>query len=135
MLQKIHSFFFQELQLITVLLLICNSYTGWSTRSISLKLCEGFSIFHSVSFLLEFFIFVQQKSRTLWLQNVIIPFKIKIIEKPHTVLLPDPWFLSWNNKFEKFTDICMSWSSRKTDLKTNFLNLENRSFQCVTFSQ
>ena len=34
------------------------------------------------------------------LKNVIIPFKIKIIEKPHTVLLPDIWFLSCNKKFE-----------------------------------
>ena len=25
---------------------------------------------------------------------------MKILEKPHTVLLPDLWFLSWNKKFE-----------------------------------
>ena len=30
---------------------------------------------------------------------------------------------------------CMSWSSPKTDLETNFLNLENRNFEYVTFSQ
>ena len=38
----------------------------------------------------------------------------------------------------KFNDICMSWSSPKTDLMTNFLNPENRSFEnisIVTFKQ
>ena len=42
-LQKMHYFFFRELQLIPVLLLIHNSYTSRSTRFISLKLC---GIFH-----------------------------------------------------------------------------------------
>ena len=42
------SFFFHKLQLFTVLLLIPNSYTSWSTRFISLKLSVGFSIFGSV---------------------------------------------------------------------------------------
>ena len=50
---KMHSFLFCELQLITVLLLICNSYMSWNTRFVSLKLCVWFSIFHSVSFLLK----------------------------------------------------------------------------------
>ena len=50
------TFFFRELQLITVLLLICDSYMSWSTRFVSLKLCVGFSIFDSVSFLLKFII-------------------------------------------------------------------------------
>ena len=40
--------------LMTVLLLICNSYASWSTWFISLKLCMGLSIFHSISFLLNF---------------------------------------------------------------------------------
>ena len=34
----------------------------------------------------------------------------------------------------KFNDICVRWSSPKTDLETNFLNLENRRFEYVTFS-
>ena len=33
--------------------------------------------------------FVQEKASTLWLEKVIIPFKIEIIGKPHTLLLPD----------------------------------------------
>ena len=44
-------------------------------------------------------IFVQQNAWALWLWNVIISFKIKIIEKPQIVLLPDLWFLSYNKKF------------------------------------
>ena len=35
----------------------------------------------------------------------------------------------------KFNDICVSWSSPKTDLVTNLLNLENRSLENVSFSQ
>ena len=31
----------------------------------------------------------------------------------------------------KFNDIYMTWSSPKSDLKTNFLNLENGSFENV----
>ena len=53
-LQKMHPFFFPELQLITVLLSIHNSYVRWSARFISLKLCVGFSIFDSVLFLWKF---------------------------------------------------------------------------------
>ena len=58
-------FFFRELQLITVLLLICHSYMSWSTRFVSLKLCVGFSIFDSVSFLLKF-IFLFNKMHGLF---------------------------------------------------------------------
>ena len=35
----------------------------------------------------------------------------------------------------KFSDICVSLSSPKTDLVTNFLNLKNRSFENAKFSQ
>ena len=35
----------------------------------------------------------------------------------------------------KFNDICVSWSSPKGDLVTNLFNLENRSFENVSFSQ
>ena len=56
------SFFFRELQLITVLLLIRDSYMSWSTSFDSLKVCVGVPIFDFLSFLLIFF--VQQKSWT-----------------------------------------------------------------------
>ena len=119
-------FFFNELQLITVLPLIRNSYTSWSTRSISLKLLARFSIFNSVSFLLKFVLF-NKKHWLFQTKNGIIPFKLKVIQKPYKVLLPDLWFLSCSNKLKKFNDV--SWSSHKTDLEMNFLNLENQSFK------
>ena len=55
------SFFFRELQLITVLLLIRDSYMNWNPRFVSLKMCGEFSIFDSGLFLLKFmFLFNKQ---------------------------------------------------------------------------
>ena len=48
---------------------------------------------------MKVYIFVRQNVWTLWLQNVMTPFKIKIIEKLHTALLPNVWFLSCNKNF------------------------------------
>ena len=59
--QKTPSFFFRELQLATVLLFICDSYTSWITRFVSLKLCEGFSIFDPISFLLKLILLFNKK--------------------------------------------------------------------------
>ena len=93
------SFFFWKLQVITVLLSICCSYMNLSTTFVSLKLFVGFSIFNSVSFLLKFiFLFNKMYMDSLSL-NVIIPIKSEIIEKSHTVLFPDLWFLSRNITF------------------------------------
>ena len=52
--QIIHFFDFLKLQLITVVILIHNFYTSWSTRFISLKACLGFSIINFVLFSLKF---------------------------------------------------------------------------------
>ena len=46
-----NAFFLHQLQLITILILINNSYMSWSPRFVSLKVCGGFSIFGTVSFL------------------------------------------------------------------------------------
>ena len=110
--KKIPSFFCHELQLITVLLLICDSYMSWSTRFVSLKLCVWFCFtFNKV------YIFVQQNAWTLWLWNVTIHFKIKIMEKPHTVLLPDPWFLNYdkNRKIQYLRELELpkNWTGDK----------------------
>ena len=51
LLQKMPFFFFCELQIIIVFLLIYDSYMSWSTRFVSRKQCVGFSIFDSVSIL------------------------------------------------------------------------------------
>ena len=128
-----NALFFRELQCITVCLLICDSYMSWSwnTRSVSLKNCVGFSIFNSVSFLLNFIFFVEQNAWPLSLWNVIIPFKIKVLEKPHTVLLLDLIF-KLQQEVLKFSDICLSSSSPKIDLVKSFWNLENWSFENLT---
>ena len=47
--------------------------------------------------------------------NVIIPFKIKIIETPHTVFLAD-----LQQEVLKFNYIGASWSSAKSDLEMDF---------------
>ena len=53
---------------------------------LSKTVCE---IFHfRFRFVFKVYIFVQQNAWTVWLENVIIPFKIKIIEKPQTILFP-----------------------------------------------
>ena len=41
------------------------------------------------------------------------------------IFFPGFWFLSCS---EEFNDICVSWNSRKTGLKTNFLILEIHFF-------
>ena len=97
------SFFFRELQLITVLLLICNSYTSWSTWFISLKLCLVFFIFDSVYFLLKFIFLLY--IWTLWLQNVIIRFEIKIAEKTHTSFAPRPQIFKLQQEDWKFSEL------------------------------
>ena len=48
---------------------------------------------------------------------------------------PRPLIFKLQEEFLKFNDICMSWNSPKTDLETNFLNLENQSFEYIAFSQ
>ena len=56
-----HSLVFRELQLITVLLLIRDSYMSGSTRLISRKLCVGFSILDSDSLSLKFIYLFDKK--------------------------------------------------------------------------
>ena len=57
-----NNIFIRELQLITVLLLTCDSYTSGRTCFISLKLCVEFLIFSSVSFSLNFIYFCSAKN-------------------------------------------------------------------------
>ena len=55
--------------------------------------------------------------------NVIIPFKIKIIETPHTVFLAD-----LQQEVLKFNYICASWSSAKSDLEMDFFKSGKSKF-------
>ena len=127
---KMHFFSFLSSKLITVLLLICNSYTDWSFH-LSKTLC-GIFHFRFLFVFIRVYIFFHQKALTLWLWNVITLFIIKAMEKPHTGLFPDCWFLSCNKKF-KIQWYLLELEPPKTDLETNFLSLANRSFKYVTF--
>ena len=80
---------------------------SWSTRFTSLKIYMEFSIFHFVSPLLK---------------------SIFLFNKIHAL------FSSKISEIIKFNDIYMTWSSQKSELVTNFLNLENQSFENVIFS-
>ena len=57
---------------------------------------------------------------------------MKIIEKPHS-FVPRPLIFKLQQGVLKFNDICISWSSPKTNLVTTVLNVENRSFENVIF--
>ena len=48
---------------------------------------------------------------------------------------PRPLIFKLQKEVLRFNDICVSWSSPKTNLVANLLNLENRSFGNVSFSQ
>ena len=128
-----HFFCSCELQLITVLLLICDSYLNWSTRLISLKMCVEFSIFDSASFLLKFMFLFNKKH---WLFSfLIITFKIKTVEKTSSFTSRTMIFRLQEEIANLIKSTWIGWSSPKTDPKTNFLNLENWSFEYLTFSQ
>ena len=45
--------------------------------------------------------------------------------------VPRPLIFKLEQEVLNFNDICVSWSSQKTDLVTNFLSPENRSFENV----
>ena len=71
----------------------------------------------------------------LWLWNLIIPFKIKIIEKTTHSFAPRNLIFKLQKEALNFNDICVSSSSLKTDLVTNLLILECRSLDNVSFFQ
>ena len=48
---------------------------------------------------------------------------------------PRPLIFKLQQEVLKFNGNFVSWSSPETDLETNFLNLENRSFENISFSQ
>ena len=117
---KIQSFLFCELQLITVLLLIRNSYMSWSTWFISLKLWVEFSIFYSVSFLLNL-IFLFSKSIDSPILKLHNFFQNKNNRKATHRFAPRPLIFKLEQEVRKFNDICVSWSSPKTELERTFL--------------
>ena len=51
------------------------------------------------------------------------------------IFAPRPLIFNLQQEVLKFNDINVSWSSPKSDLMINFLNLENQSFENVSFCQ
>ena len=101
---------FCKFQLITVLLLlllICYCYLRWSARFISVKLCVKFSVFDSVSFLLQF-IFLLNKMN--W----------RFAPRPLIFRLPRSFQIQW-------------YLHIFNDMVTNLLNLENQSSENISF--
>ena len=126
------SFFFLELQLITVLLSICDSCMSWSARFFSAKVCWGFFIFDLVLFLLKFIFLFNKKYGVFDLHNFFQYYNNR--EATHTIA-PKSLIFIVQQEIWKFNDICMSWNSLNTVQGTNFLNLEHGSIEYVTFSK
>ena len=70
-----------------------------SATKVSLKACLACSNFDTVLLLLKFYFLFKKKHGLFWLQNVIIPFKNKIIEKPQKFLLPSQRYSRCSQKF------------------------------------
>ena len=64
------SSFFRDLQLITVLFLIRDSYMSWRASFVSLKERVGFSIFNSVLFLLKFIFLFNKKHEIFYFKTL-----------------------------------------------------------------
>ena len=67
--------------------------------------------FHFV--FIKVYIFVLQNAWTLWIWNAITPFKIKITQKPHKVLLPVAWCLSCNSMISALLGAPQNWPGDK----------------------
>ena len=105
--------FLLELQLITALLLIRDSYISWSTKFVSLKVFGGFSIFDSVSFLIKVYISVQKNalfSLTVRRHNSFQNWNNR--KTPHAFVIRSLIF-KLQQKVLKSNYICVGWSSHK----------------------
>ena len=125
--------FFCELYLITDLHLIQDSDMGWSKRFISLRSCVGFFHFWFRFFFVKVFdsvslLFSKQHGLFNFKTSQFLP---KIIQKDTQVFSPRPLMFKLQQEEVLKFNICVSWSSPKTNLQTNFLNLKNWSFENV----
>ena len=125
--------FVSSSQFLVLVLVFFFTYASWSTRFISLELCVGFSIPSFLSVLSKL-IFLFNKNMDCLPLKLIIPFKIKTIEKPHSFApRPSSQIFKLHQGVLKIQWYCVSWSFPKTCQETNFSNL-NRSFEYATFS-
>ena len=107
-----HSFFFRSSRLITTLLLIHDSYMGWSTRFISIKICVEFSIFDSVSCLLSLYVCLTKSMDSLTLKRN-NSLQNKNNRKTTTSFSPRPLIFKLQQEVWKFNDICVKWNPPK----------------------
>ena len=102
-----------------------------STRFVSPKLC-GIFHFRFCFVLIKVYIFVQQKSidsLTLKRHN---SFQNENNRKTTHYFSPRPLIFTLQQEVLEFNDICVSWSSAKTDLVTKALNPENRCYENIS---
>ena len=123
--------FFCELQMITVLSLICNSYMRWSTCFVSLKnVCVSFH------FGICFFFIKVCCCSTKFMDSLTLKrhnsFQNQNNRKATHSFAPSALIFKLQLEVWKFNDICESWSTPKSDPVANFLNPENRSFENVS---
>ena len=123
--------FFCELQLITVLSLICNSYMRWNTCFVSLKnMCVSFH------FGICFFFIKVCCCSTKFMDSLTLKrhnsFQNQNNRKATHSFAPSALIFKLQLEVWKFNDICESSSTPKSDPVENFLNPENRSFENVS---
>ena len=126
-----NALFFCELQLITVLSLICNSYMRWNTCFVSLKnMCVSFH------FGICFFFIKVCCSSTKFMDSLTLKrhnsFQNQNNRKATHSFAPSALIFKLQLEVWKFNHICVSWSTPKSDPVANFLNPENRSFENVS---
>ena len=134
MIQKMPSFFLHKPQLITVLLLICDSYMSWSTSFVSLKTVWNFPFLIPFRFY-QSLNFCSTRYMDFLALKRLNSFQISNNRKTTNSFAPRPLIFKLQGEVLKFNDICVSWNSLKTDLETIFFNLRNRSFKNASFSQ
>ena len=107
-----YSFSFRELTLISFIFYSWFLSEPRHKLHLSKSVCGIFHFRFRFVFIKAWF-FVQQKARTLWIKNI-IPFKIKIIEKPPT-FSPPPRLLNFKlqQKLLKFNDTCVGLELHK----------------------
>ena len=130
--RKLQSFLVREFLLLTLSYLTYDSNINWSTGFTYLKLCMTFSIFDSVSISLKF-TFLFQKIMDSLILKLHNSFQNWNDRKATHAIAPRILIFKLQQKFLKFSDICMSWYSQKSDLETKFWDLENLTFWESTF--
>ena len=124
-------FFVRERQLITVLLLICHSFTSWTTWFISKIVCE---IFH-FQFRQIFCLTKCMSSLTLKCHN---SFQNKNNTKTTHRIAPRPLVFKLRQEVQIFNNICGSWTEEDifllfgiSLLNKLFISFHNR---CISFT-